>query len=62
MEIILRANGRTKVYDGKYQTKQKKPKKIGRKSETERIRVVEDRDEKDYKKDKREIENVESEK
>ena len=40
----------------------KKPKEIGRKSETERIRVVEDRDEKDYKEDKREKENVEREK
>jgi hypothetical protein len=28
MEIILRANGRTQVYDGKYQTKQKNPKKL----------------------------------
>ncbi len=33
-------------------TRQKQKKKIGRKSETERIRVVEDRDEKTIKKTK----------
>jgi len=47
---------------GNTRRNKKKTKKIGRKSETERIRVVEDRDEKDYKKDKTETENVEREK
>jgi len=46
---------------GNTRRNQKNRKKIGRKSETERIRVVEDRDEKDYKEDKRETENVERE-